>query len=370
MKVLLLFTFGVSLKDWFDSGLLSRELKIYKNLHRKYNVSFVFITYGSKEDLAFVNEYDFIKVIPVYEYLKKKKSVFYNIIYLFLNFNGVLKKTGVQFDLIKTNQLTGALLGVVAKIKYKKPLFVRTGYDLFLFAKKDKKNIFKQILYYLLTFFSLNYCNLYSVSSKSDFEHISKNYFYKKKKLVIRSNWVEVENYNALEKHKKNEFLSVGRLEPQKDFEYLIEYFNKTDLILNIVGDGKLRNSLESISNNNILYLGRLPHEKLLNLYKEFKFYITSSDFEGNPKSLLEAMSRGCIVVAPDIKNITEIITNGKNGILYSKDKDNLNILLQSISKENFEHISSNAFEFIKENYSLESSTEQEYEDYLNLLKN
>lgn len=82
MKVLLLFTFGVSLKDWFDSGLLSRELKIYKNLHRKYNVSFVFITYGSKEDLAFVNEYDFIKVIPVYEYLTKKK-VYFTILFIY-----------------------------------------------------------------------------------------------------------------------------------------------------------------------------------------------------------------------------------------------------------------------------------------------
>ena len=35
MKILVLFTFDYSLKSWNDSGTLSRELSIYKELNKK-----------------------------------------------------------------------------------------------------------------------------------------------------------------------------------------------------------------------------------------------------------------------------------------------------------------------------------------------
>ena len=39
-----------------------------------------------------------------------------------------------------------------------------------------------------------------------------------------------------------------------------------------------------------------------------YKYYLSSSKFEGNPKTILEAMSSGCIVIASNIKNHKEII--------------------------------------------------------------
>ena len=35
MNVLVFLTFGVSLKDWQDSGLLNREMRFYEELHSK-----------------------------------------------------------------------------------------------------------------------------------------------------------------------------------------------------------------------------------------------------------------------------------------------------------------------------------------------
>ena len=35
MNVILFFTYGVSLKDWDNSGLISREIKLYKELSEK-----------------------------------------------------------------------------------------------------------------------------------------------------------------------------------------------------------------------------------------------------------------------------------------------------------------------------------------------
>ena len=44
MNVILVFTFGVSLKDWFESGLLSREIRIYEEILQKEDIQFSFIT--------------------------------------------------------------------------------------------------------------------------------------------------------------------------------------------------------------------------------------------------------------------------------------------------------------------------------------
>jgi len=71
MKVLLVFTFGYSLKTWSDSGTLYKELEIYKVLFKKYNIEFLFITYGDESDLEIdLSEYG-IKVFPAYIYIKK-----------------------------------------------------------------------------------------------------------------------------------------------------------------------------------------------------------------------------------------------------------------------------------------------------------
>ena len=56
----------------------------------------------------------------------------------------------------------------------------------------------------------------------------------------------------------------------------------------------------------------------LKNFLKNYKYYLTASKFEGNSKSVLEAMSAGCVVIASDIKNHTEFLNN-KNSILLKE---------------------------------------------------
>ena len=40
-------------------------------------------------------------------------------------------------DLIKTNQLNGSWVGIILKFMLKKPLIIRTGYNLYEFSKND-----------------------------------------------------------------------------------------------------------------------------------------------------------------------------------------------------------------------------------------
>ena len=56
MRVILFFSYGVSLRDWKNSGLFDREVKIYRNLANNKNLKITFITYGDEEDLQYENE--------------------------------------------------------------------------------------------------------------------------------------------------------------------------------------------------------------------------------------------------------------------------------------------------------------------------
>ena len=50
MNIILIFTYGISLKDWHETGILKRELKIYKKIIDNYDIKFTFITFGNSED--------------------------------------------------------------------------------------------------------------------------------------------------------------------------------------------------------------------------------------------------------------------------------------------------------------------------------
>ena len=60
----------------------------------------------------------------------------------------------------------GSWIAIILKFIIKKPLIVRTGYDLLEFSIKENKSLLK-ITYYLLTYFSLFFCDKYFVSSNS-----------------------------------------------------------------------------------------------------------------------------------------------------------------------------------------------------------
>ena len=60
MKIILFFTYGISLLNWKNTGLLNREIKFYEELYNKYNVSAIFVTFGDSKDLTILKNKEFI----------------------------------------------------------------------------------------------------------------------------------------------------------------------------------------------------------------------------------------------------------------------------------------------------------------------
>ena len=113
MNIILIFTYGISLKDWHETGILKRELKIYKKIIDNYDIKFTFITFGNSEDKKYINEKN-IEVIPVYEYIQRQNNKYFRFISS-LTFPFKIQKYLNNKSLIKTNQLNGVWLAIILK---------------------------------------------------------------------------------------------------------------------------------------------------------------------------------------------------------------------------------------------------------------
>ena len=162
MHIVLLFTFDYSLQTWVQSGHLQRELKFYSSLINK-GFKLTFVTYGDEEDLNILDGFD-IQVFPIYKYIKKNRFKIINILksfYIpFLIKKQLFNKT--KKTLIKQNQLLGSWVAVILKFITNSKLYTRTGYDMYLFSKNNKKSYLKQTMFYFLTQITLLFSGINS----------------------------------------------------------------------------------------------------------------------------------------------------------------------------------------------------------------
>ena len=107
---------------------------------------------------------------------------------------------------------------------------------MYLFSIFEKKKIYKRFLYYILTQITIFFTNSYSVTSHNDLEFLKSNFRLKEKKLSLIRNWIEISNDINLDNKNTKELLCVGRLEYQKNYEYLINSFSNSEFKIVIYG--------------------------------------------------------------------------------------------------------------------------------------
>lgn len=120
--------------------------------------------------------------------------------------------------------------------------------------------------------------------------------------------------------------VTVGRLSHQKNQTLLIKAFAKCakripDYNLEIIGEGELKNELQDLINNldlrdRIFLKGTFKN--VSDLIRDASLFVLSSDYEGIPNALIEAMSLGLPCISTDCKpgGARTLISNGVNGII------------------------------------------------------
>jgi glycosyltransferase involved in cell wall biosynthesis len=132
----------------------------------------------------------------------------------------------------------------------------------------------------------------------------------------------------------KKVIISVGRLAGEKNFETLIQAFaiiaqKHDDTILAIIGDGPDQSELEKLAQElgigkRVDFVGRIPFDEMPNHLKAADFFAFASITETQGLVTLEAMATDLPVIAVDATGTSDIVENGKDGILTENDPKKL----------------------------------------------
>jgi len=117
----------------------------------------------------------------------------------------------------------------------------------------------------------------------------------------------------------------IGRLEMQKRIDLALELFKSVlskneKIFLVIFGDGILKNQLITKSielgvSSRVIFTDYVP--AVVNYFKVIDFLLFTSDWEGMPLSMWEAMAYQVPIVAPDVDGFKEILEEENCGLIY-----------------------------------------------------
>lgn len=174
--------------------------------------------------------------------------------------------------------------------------------------------------------------------------------------------------------------IGVGRLEPEKRFDIFIKAAKRIQAFIPkigflIVGEGPERTKLESLSNelnlNEVVrFTGfRSDVESLMSISDVF---MLTSDYEGLPLTILEAMLMQVPVVASAVDGNLELLGDGKGGILVPRREptsfaDEVIALMQNEDRR--KNLGLIGRQWIIERYSIYLVREQIDEVYKSILK-
>lgn len=123
-------------------------------------------------------------------------------------------------------------------------------------------------------------------------------------------------------------FVHVGRLDTPKNQERLLRAFRKVldthpRARLTLVGDGDLRPRLEALTaeldlRDAVIFAGM--QENVHPFLAEADIFVLTSDYEGIPMTILEAMGTGLPIVSTAVGGVPDVLADGKTGLLTAPD--------------------------------------------------
>ena len=325
-------TAGNNLVNWYDNGSYYREIKLYKKLS-SLGIEIIIFDYSSLKywSLAPKNLRDDLEKSDI------------SILPLYGNYNGKIKILCLlrsictvliyksNFTHVKSNQSKGAWLGIILKLKNKRAKFLhRSGYSWSDFTLRIRQNYFYFFCTRLLEFLTNIICDEIHVASELDTKRFFK---IEKIKTHIVPNWVE--SFKNLEVVKSEHSIFIGRLEPQKGIIALLKIWPIQEK-LTIIGTGSLLHEVTEIITArglNITIIPQMDHPELMKLLRLSKCLISWSEFEGNPKVVLESLFMGVPVIAKYAPGVREIIELGEFGTLVDTS-DELAVALSTIKNK------------------------------------
>lgn len=126
-------------------------------------------------------------------------------------------------------------------------------------------------------------------------------------------------------------FMTNRYLEPLYNVECVLRAFARIEkrvpeASLTVAHDGPCKASLEQYARDlrlkNVSFIGRVPHDRVVDLYNSTEIYLTTPNIDNMPLSILEAFAAGVPVIATRAGGIPYIATHEQNALLVEIDDD------------------------------------------------
>ncbi|NQT95286.1 MAG: glycosyltransferase [Candidatus Omnitrophica bacterium] len=196
-------------------------------------------------------------------------------------------------------------------------------------------------LYFALEKYIFSYADYICTSSRRTLVYYLEHYPDKKDKLLYLSVWTDPYIFHPIDTDKADAkkgisktdkalpvdqkwILSVGRLQevkaPFRLIDTFMEYCKKdTGVCLIIIGGGNLKQDLlkyvaKNRLSDKVFFLKEMAQNDLANFYRASDLLLITSNFEGGPRTLFEALSSGLPVVSTDVGEAGRIIRNNFSG--------------------------------------------------------
>lgn len=317
-----------------------------KNFHLPYLQEFhnrgydVWVVANSSESVPYA---DHVVALPFAKSLLSHQ----NIKAIFLARN-LLKKQ--NFDIISTHTaLASAVVRAAVLLLHKNPKVFCTIHG-YLFHENDG---LKKWIYLLPEKICAHVTDVLMVMNHEDYEIAERHHLYKEKLAYINGMGIDLKKFTPATDEEKqsirkkmgfaeNDFLFVYAAEfsKRKNQAFLIRSFAEVcqeypNMKLLLAGKGALLEECKELvhqlhKEEQIIFLGYVSNMR--DLYVACDACVSTSNIEGLPFNIMEAMACGLPVVASDIKGHRELVKNGETGLLYqSNDSMELQERLKSI---------------------------------------
>lgn len=312
-KVVVFFTRGMSLEEWHRVGILDRELAIYRALAERVE-GLAFLTYGGPGDCQWAAGLPGVEILPNRWGLAPN---LYSMVAPWLH-----RRTLRHASIFKTNQINGAWCAVIAHALFRKALVVRCGFLWADFVERLTTSRWRRVVARAIERVVMRTADRIIVAAEADASAIADRYGISRSMIIVSPNYVDTRTFRPLPDAtpESGRIAFVGRLEPQKNLEALIDALRDLrGVVLVVAGDGSLRESLQDrarANNVTVEFAGRVPNTQVPALLRRSEVFVLPSHYEGNPKALVEAMACGVPVVGARSPGIREVVADGDTGLL------------------------------------------------------
>ena len=214
------------------------------------------------------------------------------------------------------------------------------------------------------------------------------NHFYPNIEIPIIPNGVDTDRYEPDVSNKNKDpirILTAGRLSEQKGIVFLLKALSSLnkdgflkEFVLNIVGDGPLRQHLEQMVcnlslRNHVTFSGWIAKEDMPKMYQSADIFVLPSLDEGMPNAVLEAMASKLPVITTNILKDDALIIDGHNGFLVPSK--NVSILSEKISlllkdTKLRTEMGQRSFQIVRSKYKWKDVSNEYYKHLISIRKN